>query len=330
MTPSFTLFQKNFRATYYLLGFARLFLPTGPELRRLEKRIASLSLAEREVVRDRGDYYFRSNASFSATDGVTIGEFCTEKIHRIKTNYFLDLYHPLRHFARALRFHYRFGDQYHTPNQPTFLKARALCGENSNGVLMKLNKVRHFCFVKNDHSYESKFDRLVWRGKGKQAQRQTLVERYSDHPLCDVGQTTDHGDARYRKAYLTMAEQLRNKFVLSIEGNDVATNLKWIMSSQSLCFMPRPTRETWFMEGRLIAGYHYVQVKDDFSDLEEKLRECLAEPTRCREMIANANDYVRQFLDEEMELLISLYVLDKYFALSGQVPRLGIYPMKGS
>jgi hypothetical protein len=49
-----------------------------------------------------------------------------------------------------------------------------------------------------------------------------------------------------------------------------------------------------------------------------------------RAMIANANEYVRQFLDEDIESLIALYVLDKYFALSGQSPRLGIYPMNGN
>lgn len=327
MTPTQTYSRSNSRAAHYLLGFSRLFLPSAPQLRRLEKRLASLSAAERESVRDRGDYYFRSNQTFDASGGITIGQFREERRHRVKTTYFLDLYNPLRHFDRTLRFHYRFGDKYFIPDRPTFLKARDLCAENANGVIMKLNKIRHFCFVRDGRRYESKRDRVVWRGNGKQAQRQALVECYANHPLCDVGQTNDHGDPRYRKPYLSVAEQLGNKFILSVEGNDVATNLKWIMSSQSLCFMPRPTRETWFMEGRLTAGHHYVQVKDDFSDLEERLQECIANPARCREMIANANAYVRQFLDDDMEQLISLYVLDKYFALSGQVPRFGIYPL---
>ena len=330
MTLSISYSRKNFRAAHYVLGFSRLFLPSSPQLRKLEKRLAALTSAERETVSDRGDYYLRLNRSFDATDGIAIRQFREEKVHRVKTTYFLDLYKSLRHFDRTLKFHYRFGDKYFIPDQPTFLKARDLCGANANGVLMKLNKIRHFCFVRDDQSYDSKLDRVVWRGNGKQAQRQALVKRYADHPLCDVGQTNDHGDVRYRKPYLTMADQLKNKFILSIEGNDVATNLKWIMSSQSLCVMPRPTRETWFMEGRLIPGHHYVEVKADFSDLEERLRECIADPARCRAIIANANDYVRQFFDEELESLISLYVVDKYFALSGQTPRLGIYPMNGN
>ncbi len=131
--------------------------------------------------------------------------------------------------------------------------------EIANSVIMKLNKVRRFCFVRQDRNYETKLDRVVWRGNGKQAERQALVERYADHPLCDVGQATEAGDVRYRIPYLTMADPLRNKFIHSVERNDVVTNLKWIMSSQSLCFMPEPTGETWFMEGRLIPHHHYVR-----------------------------------------------------------------------
>ena len=51
-----------------------------------------------------------------------------------------------------------------------------------------------------------------------------------------------------------MYDNLNYKFILAIEGYDVATNLKWIMSSNSLAVMPRPTYATWFMEGTLIPG----------------------------------------------------------------------------
>src|SRR3712207_8514316 len=36
--------------------------------------------------------------------------------------------------------------------------------------------------------------------------------------------------------------------------------------------MPRPRYETWFMEGRLRADYHYIEIADDYSDLEAKLK----------------------------------------------------------
>ena len=54
-------------------------------------------------------------------------------------------------------------------------------------------------------------------------------------------------------------EQLmRFKYVLSLEGNDVATDLKWRMAQNSVVVMPRPTKETWLMEG--CASYHPAHV----------------------------------------------------------------------
>jgi RNase adaptor protein for sRNA GlmZ degradation len=100
---------------------------------------------------------------------------------------------------------------------------------------------------------------------------------------------------------------------MAIEGNDVASNLKWVMSSNSVAVMPRPTYETWFMEGRLIPNYHYIEVKPDFSDVEERLNYYIQHPEEAEEIIRNAHSYVDQFRDEERERLISLHVLDKYF-----------------
>ena len=34
---------------------------------------------------------------------------------------------------------------------------------------------------------------------------------------------------------------LKHKFILCIEGNDVASNLKWVMSSNSVAVMPKPS-----------------------------------------------------------------------------------------
>ena len=41
------------------------------------------------------------------------------------------------------------------------------------------------------------------------------------------------------------------------------------MSSNSVAVMPKPKYESWFMEGKLIPDYHYVLIKDDYSDFEE-------------------------------------------------------------
>lgn len=115
------------------------------------------------------------------------------------------------------------------------------------------------------------------------------------------------------KEYLTIPQQLEYKFVCCIEGNDVATNLKWVMASNSLAIMPRPTYETWFMEGRLIADYHYVEIKDDYSDLIEKMEYYIRHPEEAECIIGHAHEYIRQFMNTRQETVISLSVMQKYF-----------------
>ncbi|NVJ68058.1 MAG: lipopolysaccharide A protein, partial [Gammaproteobacteria bacterium] len=75
---------------------------------------------------------------------------------------------------------------------------------------------------------------------------------------------------------------------------------------------------TWFMEGKLEAGIHYVEVQDDYSDLPEKMDYYLANEQEALAIIENAHQWVEQFKDKRKERLISLMVADKYFTLSQQ------------
>ena len=90
------------------------------------------------------------------------------------------------------------------------------------------------------------------------------------------------------------------------------------MSSNSLCVMPKPKYETWFMEGKLIKDFHYIEVKDDFSNAERKIRFYMKNIDKCMKIIENANSYTEQFKDPKLEKLISLLVLDKFFKKSNQ------------
>jgi pyrroloquinoline quinone (PQQ) biosynthesis protein C len=85
------------------------------------------------------------------------------------------------------------------------------------------------------------------------------------------------------------------------------------MSSNSIAVMPKPTYETWFMEGTLIGNYHYIEIKKDYSDLEEKLNYYIKHTNEALKIIENAHKFVEQFRDKKREKLISLLVLQKYF-----------------
>jgi len=147
------------------------------------------------------------------------------------------------------------------------------------------------------------------------------MEMYFTHPLCDLGHVSKNDPGNiWSKPRLSITEHLKYKFILSLEGNDVATNLKWIMSSNSIAVMPRPKYETWFMEGTLQPDFHYIEIKDDYSNLEEKMAYYINHPHEAEAIIINAHKFINQFKDKNTEARISLMVLDKYFKYTNPIP----------
>lgn len=299
-----------------------MLLPGRVYRSRLPYKLSQFNRSDKAYILDRVNYYNKQDDAFKLKTGVSsIKQF---KAHK-KNTYFLDLFQHLAYFKPSYQIAYKFGDVVEVPEQPTFVKSRPISEQNKNSVILKLNRIRHFRFVNDQVPYEQKLDKLVWRGAAWQAHRKLFIRQFHDHRLCNVGQVNPvsesevvDGQAPWVKEFMTIKEQLQYKFILCIEGNDVATNLKWAMSSNSLCFMTKPKFETWFMEGRLVPGYHYVQVKDDYSDLEQKLEYYIAHPEQAKQIVQNANQYVYQFKNHQREKVISLMVIDKYFDKSQQ------------
>jgi len=143
------------------------------------------------------------------------------------------------------------------------------------------------------------------------------LQQYHDHPQCDVGCVHKQSIGQpYHRSFMSVGQQLQYKYILSIEGNDVATNLKWILASRSLCFMTTPVYETWLLEGLLRPEVHYVHLQPDYSDFEEKLAFYQQHPDAAERIIRNANAYMQPFFNSRQELITSLLVMQKYFELA--------------
>ena len=99
----------------------------------------------------------------------------------------------------------------------------------------------------------------------------------------------------------------------------MASNLKWVMSSGSIAVTNKPKYESWFMESQLIPDYHYICVKDDLSDLKDKLSYYIGHPELCKQIVRNANEYVAQFKDTQREFITALLVMEKYFRMTKQL-----------
>lgn len=284
---------------------------------RWQRQLTILDDAQRQALQQRVDYYNRLSTPFPVEPSMVQARNFRLKGHN--SAYFLDVAALLPYFSAESRFAYEFGDVTQIMPYPAWVKSRPITtdtDDNANSVLLKLDSVRHFYIPPDPIPYSDKLPKLVWRGAAYQSHRLALLQRFADHPLCNIGCVADISQGKpYHAEFMSIVEQQRYRFILSIEGNDVATNLKWIMASNSLCFMTRPKYETWFMEGSLQAGKHFVLLRDDYADLAEKIEYYLKHEDEARDIIANANRYVQVFLQPQKERLLQLMVMQKYFDL---------------
>ena len=299
---------------YYIYSYICIFLG---EQKNYKKKINALKAkfdAETlDKIQKRVDYYCKINSPKTLSKLTKIKDLKSPKNPK---SYYFDAYEYARFFEEDKFIDFLFGDVIHVPNTPSIVKSRPIVEDNENSVLLKLDKVRHFVRINNDKPFENKKNMLIGRGAIYQQHRYDFYKKYFNHPLCNlggVGKRGQQGEPEWLKPKLSLKEHLEYKFILSLQGNDVATNLKWIMSSNSIAVMPKPTIETWFMEGTLEGGKHYIEIKDDYSDLETQLEYYIANPDKCLEIIKNAQQHTQQFWNKDIEDLCSLLVLEKYF-----------------
>lgn len=313
---------KNSKPLYFAVSAARTAVPRALLRAMLPGRLASLkNRADRGYILDRVDYCCKDFSACGYDRGlwlrrsVALADF---GMTRPKV-YYYDAMRYARWFDPRLRWVFLPGDVNTCTDVPTVVKSRPTCAGNEMSVLMKLNEVRHFIFVNDKKRWKDKKDMAVFRGgitgPRRLANRKPFVERYFGSPMFDIG-VLNREFPQWRTEKMTIREHLDYKFIMCLEGNDVASNLKWVMSSNSIAVMPRPRCETWFMEGRLVPDYHYIEVKPDFSDVEERLRYYIGHPDEAQQIIKHAHEYVNQFRNRQRETLISLLVLDRYFGLT--------------
>ena len=152
-------------------------------------------------------------------------------------------------------------------------KSRPIYGNNENNILLNLDKARHFVSVKDAANYAEKKNVMIGRTRVFQEHRIKFYEEYFANPLCDLGQVNKNGgNPDWIKPKISIHEHLKNKFILSLEGNDVATNLKWIMPSNSIAVSPPLKMETWYMEGTLKPNEHFICIDENYNNLEEKIQ----------------------------------------------------------
>ncbi|MDO7253567.1 glycosyl transferase family 90 [Helicobacter cappadocius] len=282
--------------------------------------ISKLNDYELEKISKRVNYY----CCFIPTSVPKIPNLSNFELLKKGSRYFFDTYEHMRFFPKHLLYTLEQGDINFELSTPSLCKSRPVLKDFSNNILLNMDKIRHFKFFTSLPliKYESKKDILFFRGACYQNHRKDFMRKYFNHSICDLGHVGKEDEEElkiWKKEKISIENHMQYKFILSLEGNDVATNLKWIMSSNSLAVMPEPKFETWFMEGRLIPNMHYIKIKSNYENLQDRLEYYISHPNESKEIIQNANSYIKQFLDKKTENLISFLVLRKYFYQTHQI-----------
>ena len=281
------------------------------------------SREDKDYIMERANHYNRLKSPFRLPDSAIM----LKDLWKVKSSsmYKHDTWITSRWFDQKLRWVPDFGDVNWISECPSITKSRPISAGNENNVLLKLDRSRHFNFITDPYPFRDKTDKAVFMadiGDTGKLNRVEFMRMYFGSGTCDCGSIRNLPGLpdEWIKPKMKIREMLGYKYIIALEGNDVATSLKWIMSSNSLAVMPRPTCETWFMESSLVPDFHYVEIRPDYSDLKEKMDWYSANPDKAEEIIRNAHEYVRQFGDPEREAIIEYIVLLKYFTLSGQIP----------
>ena len=188
--------------------------------------------------------------------------------------------------------------------------------------------------------WAEKLPKVFWRGVTTGSRVQNLVQwiNYDDNHT-DIafngivqmrpGFKQNYVKRQYVRDNQSFLQMNRYRYLLSVEGNDVATGLKWMLYSNSVVFMPRPTRVSWAMEDLLVPFVHYIPLANDFSNLLEMVKWANEHNEACQEIRQRATEFIKhlwiseqakrdtEYLEKE---LVTTYVKQFDNALSKCAP----------
>ncbi len=185
-------------------------------------------------------------------------------------------------------------------------------------IVWLLNKHRHYSDLESyrdivkqgkEVPWSNKLPKIFWRGSTTYnkdtdisrldylAQWINYDDNHTDIAFSKVvqmgtGFRREYVRSQYSRKKQSLFEMNRYKYLLSVEGNDVATGLKWMLYSNSVVFMSRPTVATWAMEDLLVPFVHYIPLSNDYSNLLEMVKWANEHDEACQEISQRATEFI--------------------------------------
>jgi hypothetical protein len=166
--------------------------------------------------------------------------------------------------------------------------------------------------LNKDRSWEEKKDAAIYAGdmtgsvtgntdleKCLSNQRCRFVLEHSDSKLIDariahlgrLNNSTVNG-IQIVKGMVGVDIMQQYKVIISMEGNDVSSGLKWMLQSQSVVLMAPPTRTSWAMEELLEPWIHYIPMFPNGSNAEERVQWALDNQKEAKKIAERATLFI--------------------------------------
>ena len=137
--------------------------------------------------------------------------------------------------------------------------------------------------------------------------RRKAVHRHRRSKFVDA-KFSEHCDTRMKICGKASQKQmLEYKYLLSIEGNDLSSGLKWMLFSNSVVFLPPVTYESWALESLLQPFVHYIPVFSNMTNLEKMVKWANTNPERAKQIAERSTLFMydllfhpNAFIDDEL------------------------------
>jgi hypothetical protein len=183
--------------------------------------------------------------------------------------------------------------------------------------------------------FKDKPNKLVWRGSttgsdniNNNLRYKYISKNFQVHSDIDIGfckylqnvyiNNKELFD-KYYKSPIKNDEQCKQyKFILNLEGNDVASSFPWALASNCCPLHNYPFNWESYLFGKGLKPYiHFVPVNNDGTDLLQQYEWCLQNLDKCEEIANNGKKYMEQYLDnllyeKVMKRFIQMYPLKIY------------------
>jgi hypothetical protein len=242
-------------------------------------------------------------------------------------------------------------DQVPSSPRPSCLEVRSKMTTAHNlpslePVVWKLSSKRHYGLLdsvwKSDIPWGQKKDMAVFRGQLTGSvdgydrtltaeqnclalRRCRLVLRHAGSDLVDALLTSTKGRVHDQVGGVPLTSKrasldylLQYKGIIMLEGNDVASGLKWALLSQSVVLMPVPRHTSWAMEELLEPWVHYVPLNADATDVEHKMRWILENDDHARRIARRGSLWMQDLVfhpeSHEDDRIVQEEMLRRYMA----------------